>query len=665
MSDFYMMVGIPGSGKSTFVKNNFKHIDVVIHSDDVREEIGDTDNSRTHEVWKIINDRITNAIKEDMSIVLDATNVSKKDRLRTLALFNGYSYTKHCIVNLCDFETCIERIENRKRKVPTEAVICMMKRFQIPTYTEGWVDIKFINSNYKYHFIDDLYNKLGSIEQYGKWHIETVLKHSDDLISYMKTVYCDPLLMTVAKYHDIGKLYTMTIDEDGNHHFYGHANVSAYTYLCGTVHDKCSMSFILYVAQMIEHHMDLCNNGNQSKLKSQLSRIHFGADNLYDDLVLFHKADEFCAVKFDDVMDMSLTDFLNTFENWEYVLSRYPFNINIKRDGDYILFKYNQISSDFTFRLVRESRGIIYKNICGEYIVVCRPFSKFFNYNESLADDIVWELSTVTEKMDGSLIKIWFDDSDWHISTNGTIDAYKCSTPYSDKSFGEVFESVLSPHILDDLLSSLDTNFTYLFELIAKDNRVVIDYGKDDIYFLAKIKTDSNLEVDNIMPIPYVNIPIKYNLKSLDSAISLVDSFDDKHEGVVVSDIFGNRIKIKSKKYLELAHQINSISTDVIIKAFKDKTIDDILYLCNDVLIEKINIIKNQISVMVSKLNTWYDNIFNVEYHDRKEFALAVNSSNCPIKSWLFSKYDNKDLSAEDFLLSLNIKSIKYYCNII
>lgn len=667
MPDLYVMVGIPGSGKTTYTNKNLKDIDVVIHSDTVREELGDVDNSKTSEVWSMINSKITDAIKSNLSIALDATNVSRKDRMRTLSHFIGKDYKKHCVVILCDFETCQIQNNSRDRIVPNEVLTSMLTRFQVPTYDEGWDDIQFINDHYNPTYLDTIYDKLSDITQFSVYHVETIHKHSADMESYMRQTYHDPVLMTAAKYHDIGKLYTHTVDANGNNHFYGHANASAYTYLCGRVtNDSDMISFIQYTALLIAHHMDLYQKISE-KSKTRLGSIQYRTNNLYEDLVRLNTVDKLCSYTLDSIKNMSLIEFINTFDNWEKLLVNAPFNIKIKRDKNYILFKYNQISSDFRFRLVRESRGLIVKQVLGNYAVVCKPFNKFFNYGEHFADNIVWEMSRVTEKMDGSLIKIWFDEK-WHISTNGTIDAYKCSCNLSDKTFGELFESVLDKNntgvTVEDLFSSLDTEYTYLFELVSRDNQVVIQYDHEGIYFLAKIHNLTGTEVDNIMPIPYVTPVQQFDMGDLNQICEFVSGFDDFHEGVVVSDTFGHRIKIKSPSYI-LRHRLHiPMSAIHIINIIKSGYVDDIIPFCDLTLIADINEIKNKITAQVAYMNTTWDNIDLSSFDTRKDFALAINKCDFNLKSWLFAKYDNRDLNAEDFLLSLSTNKIKNICNI-
>ena len=103
--------------------------------------------------------------------------------------------------------------------------------------------------------------------------------------------------------------------------------------------------------------------------------------------------------------------------DWQELLTQEPYCLKIKEDGPYTMFSYDQIRSDFNIKLVREARGIIFRT--GEWKQpVCWAFNKFGNYGESYAPEIDWETAFVTEKVDGSLMKVWWDGN-WHISTNG------------------------------------------------------------------------------------------------------------------------------------------------------------------------------------------------------------------------------------------------------
>lgn len=116
-----------------------------------------------------------------------------------------------------------------------------------------------------------------------------------------------------------------------------------------------------------------------------------------------------------------------------------PYNLKISFDGEYVLMKYDMKTADFSSPIVREARGIIFKVGEWEY-PVCHPFDKFFNYGETFSENVDWNSAVVSEKIDGSLMKLWFDENGWHLSTNGSINAYKTTFNDRGNTFGELFE---------------------------------------------------------------------------------------------------------------------------------------------------------------------------------------------------------------------------------
>ena len=57
----------------------------------------------------------------------------------------------------------------------------------------------------------------------------------------------------------------------------------------------------------------------------------------------------------------ALGEFCKTHYNWRELLVEAPYYLKITEDNGFVMFKYNQISSDFHQQLVREARGIIFK----------------------------------------------------------------------------------------------------------------------------------------------------------------------------------------------------------------------------------------------------------------------------------------------------------------
>ena len=163
---------------------------------------------------------------------------------------------------------------------------------------------------------------------------------------------------------------------------------------------------------------------------------------------------------------------------WKYVKSlEYP--INIKRKDNRILFKYNILSSDFNNKIVQECRGLILEDVT--FNVLCCPFYKFGNYGEGYVPEIDWNNCRVQEKIDGTLINMYYYNGKWCISTTGCIDASDANLPTNlkYKNFCDLFMSACARN--NSNLHNLSINNTYMFELVSPYNQVVIKYNNIDI----------------------------------------------------------------------------------------------------------------------------------------------------------------------------------------
>lgn len=100
---------------------------------------------------------------------------------------------------------------------------------------------------------------------------------------------------------------------------------------------------------------------------------------------------------------LKVQKFIRANSDWEVLLSVAPFNLSISHDSMFgrnlVMFKYDQLNSDFHNDIVKECRGLILD--ADTFEVVSYPFNKFFNYGEKYADDVDWHTSYVTEKIDG------------------------------------------------------------------------------------------------------------------------------------------------------------------------------------------------------------------------------------------------------------------------
>ena len=73
---------------------------------------------------------------------------------------------------------------------------------------------------------------------------------------------------------------------------------------------------------------------------------------------------------------LKIQEFILAHENWRELLAAAPYNLKISEDDGFVLFKYNQISSDFNEEICKEARGLILDST-DNFKVVRLAFYKF------------------------------------------------------------------------------------------------------------------------------------------------------------------------------------------------------------------------------------------------------------------------------------------------
>lgn len=152
MANLYLMCGVPGSGKSTFLKKRTKLNNAVIISRDViRFSIVKPDEeyfSHEDEVVEIFWEQINKALSENKDVFVDQTSLTPRSRKWLLQHVTGYKYANIIWIDE-DLDTCLKR--NRMRRgtrsyVPEESVRRMFSQFIEPSLDEGFYRIYRYNS---------------------------------------------------------------------------------------------------------------------------------------------------------------------------------------------------------------------------------------------------------------------------------------------------------------------------------------------------------------------------------------------------------------------------------------------------------------------------------------------------------------------------------------
>lgn len=148
MSDFYMMVGLPASGKSTVANN----LGVLVRSSDALREVllGDiNDMSNNSSVFDVLHSLIKSDIFHGKSVVYDATNLRGKYRRDFLESLKLLSCRKICIFMNTPYSVCWRRNKNRSRVVPFEVMERMKNNLEPPSIMEGWDEIRVMDCIYR------------------------------------------------------------------------------------------------------------------------------------------------------------------------------------------------------------------------------------------------------------------------------------------------------------------------------------------------------------------------------------------------------------------------------------------------------------------------------------------------------------------------------------
>lgn len=153
-----MLVGIPGSGKSTWISKTFENNWPVVSSDNfIEQKAKENDASYDQMFQKHIKEAeafVTAQVKayteKNLSFVWDQTNLTKKVRARKLSQIPG-DYFKMAVFFDISKQTILERLVKRSaeqgKTIPTNIINSMFGNMCAPTLEEGFNSILIIKED--------------------------------------------------------------------------------------------------------------------------------------------------------------------------------------------------------------------------------------------------------------------------------------------------------------------------------------------------------------------------------------------------------------------------------------------------------------------------------------------------------------------------------------
>ena len=236
-----LLVGIPGSGKTTYAEKYIKENPNTVHlsSDKIRKELWGDEATQgdNNEVFSLMQSRAIEALNNGYNVVYDCTNMTRKDRACIISVCPKFVNIEVHVI-FAPIETCIERDAARERTVGKDVIDKMLKRFQAPFYDEGINEIKIVLPSPDVYNKHDYCNKIikfAQIPHDNPHHTLDVFNHCLEANKYVvsKTGEYYGDIGYAAFFHDIGKPYVKAfIDSHGNSceiaHYYQHQCVGAW-----------------------------------------------------------------------------------------------------------------------------------------------------------------------------------------------------------------------------------------------------------------------------------------------------------------------------------------------------------------------------------------------------------------------------------------------------
>lgn len=240
-------------------------------------------------------------------------------------------------------------------------------------------------------------------------------------------------------------------------------------------------------------------------------------------------------------------------------------NVKVRADPatGVLVFCYNQRATLHWTPIERVSRGLAVDPRSG--LVVARAWPKFWDWAQ-LGDATrvrlqATPITVVSEKLDGSLGIVWWSGRElrWRVHTKGSF-----TGPIVD----------WAQRMLDDGpydLDALNPEYTYLCEIIAPQNRIVIDYGNlAHLTLLGALRNTPPFDREADLPMAsawrigrWAGIPVVAHTDPVAIGTILEAAANNRQmEGWVVRFADGTRVKFKTPWYLALHSTYSGFSVE-------------------------------------------------------------------------------------------------------
>lgn len=153
MANLFIMMGAPGAGKSTFIKNLKGESGIPISRDQIRFSMVKENEpyfSKEKEVYKEFIRLINEHLSRNRNVIADATHLNAASRNKLINCITAPNVNIHVVWIKTTLETCLKQNELRKGTrayVPPSVITKMHNSIEKPEFEEGLYSICIFEEN--------------------------------------------------------------------------------------------------------------------------------------------------------------------------------------------------------------------------------------------------------------------------------------------------------------------------------------------------------------------------------------------------------------------------------------------------------------------------------------------------------------------------------------
>lgn len=329
-----------------------------------------------------------------------------------------------------------------------------------------------------------------------------------------------------------------------------------------------------------------------------------------------------------------------------------------------VILNYDMLDTPKADPYGQKCRGLVLDR--NTFVPVAKAFDRFFNLGELDITIKDFDLPSlrVEEKVDGSLIIVYYYNGSWRMNTRGSFgDGQVCDM--LGMTWYDLFYMATGVENMAEFGAALEEEFSieaqeeaWVFELCSRYNKIVTDYPKPTLYYLTSFHmpdgeetpSDFRFHIDNPPCVDPGTWSMGVGTESIERTEEIIYTLLQNKverrpdfEGFVLVDDNYMRGKLKSKTYLAL-HQFKGegkVNTQRLVEIILFGELDEVLAYFPE-LKDHCKGIEAQMDELFTSAWALYNKAITCQ--DRKEFAMIVKDH--PLSALLFAVYTKYGVEA-------------------